>query len=75
VDKRDYMLLQRQIVKALGKQTDIEDSEGMKFAFTRFHSIAWMTISVNVTIYRTNTLSQGFQNSHFITTAKLRSRI
>jgi hypothetical protein len=50
------MLLQREIVKALGKQIDIEYPICMKYAITSFHYLDWMLISVNVTIYRTNTL-------------------
>jgi len=52
------MILQRrQIFKALGKQVDTED----------FHSIAWMIISVKVTIYlqdRTNTKVSKYQSFH-----------
>jgi hypothetical protein len=33
-------MLQRQIVKALGKQTDIKDSELRKYAMASFLSIA-----------------------------------
>jgi hypothetical protein len=48
------MILQRrQIVKALGNQIDIEDPAYTKYAITDFHLIAWILISVNVTIYRT----------------------
>ena len=69
-------MLQRQIViKAFGTQIDIEDLVCIKYAGTSFHSLAWMLVSINVTIYRTNTPPQGFQSSHFITTVKLRSRI
>jgi hypothetical protein len=48
----DNMLQQRQIVKISGKQIDIEDPVCMKYASTSFHSIVWVFISVNVTIYR-----------------------
>jgi hypothetical protein len=68
------MLLQRQIVSTVDNQLD-KDPVGTEYVTTSFHFIAWIFISVNVTIYRTNTLPQGFQNSHFITTAKLRSSI
>ena len=64
------MILQRQIVKALGKQIDIEDIVYSKYAVVSFHSITWMLISVIVTIYRTIPLQ-----SSGITTAKLRSGI
>ena len=66
------MLQRRQIVKALGKQIDVEDPDGMNYASTSFHSIAWMVISVKVTIYRTNTPPQSCQSNHFIITTKLR---
>jgi hypothetical protein len=69
------MLQRRQIVKALGKQVDIEYLIYMIYAIKSFHSIDWMFISVIVTINRTDTLPQGFQSSHFISTAKLRSSI
>jgi hypothetical protein len=68
-------MLQGQIVKDLGNQIDIEGPDGMKYAITSFHYLDWMLISVNVTIYRTNTPPQGFQSSHFITTVKPRSSI
>ena len=64
------MILQRQIVKALGKQIDIEDIVYSKYAVVSFHSITWMLISVIVIIYRTIPLQ-----SSGITTAKLRSGI
>ena len=44
-------MLQRQIVKFLSKQ--IEYPVGAKDVITRIHSLTWMLISVNVTIYRT----------------------
>jgi hypothetical protein len=69
------MLQRRQIVKALEKQIDVEDPDGINYASTSFHSIAWMFISVKVTIYRTNTPPKSCQSSHCITTAKLRSSI
>jgi hypothetical protein len=76
-NKIDYMLLQRRIVKTLGKQQiDIEYLVFIKYAITSFHSIDWMIISVNVTIYRTVPL-QTYQSSHCImsTTKLLRSSI
>ena len=45
-------MLQRQIVKELGKQIDIEYQIGIKYAIINFHSITWMRVSVIVTIYR-----------------------
>jgi hypothetical protein len=68
------MLQETQIVSTVGNPIGIEDLIYTKYAIKRFHSIVWMFISVNVTICRTNTLPQGFRSSHFITTAKLRSR-
>ena len=53
-NKIDYMILQRrQIVKALVNQVNVEDPLCTKYASTSFHSIDWMIISVNVTVYRT----------------------
>jgi hypothetical protein len=69
------MLQRRQIVKAVANQIDIENLPYAKYAITSFHSIARILISVNVTIYRTNTPSQNCRSSHFITIAKLRSSI
>ena len=72
------MLQQRQIdVKALGKQIDIEDPEFTKYIIVSFLSMAWMLISVNVTIYRTVPIQRCQGSSHCImmTTAKLRSCI
>ena len=48
------MLQQRQIVvKGLGNQIDTKDALYTKYAITRIHSLTWILISVNVTIYRT----------------------
>jgi hypothetical protein len=48
------MLQQRQgVIKALGKQIDIETPAFKKSAITSFHYLNWMLISVNVTIYTT----------------------
>jgi hypothetical protein len=44
---------QRQIVSTVDNQIEIEDLVCTKYASTSFHSIDWMIISVNVTIYRT----------------------
>jgi hypothetical protein len=69
-------MLQRQIVvKALGKQMDVEDPAYRKYAIVDFHSIVWMFIAVIVTIYRTITLSESYENSHYIITTKLWSCI
>ena len=51
VEKIGYML-QRQIVKGLGKQIDIEDPAYRKYAGTSFQSIVWMLIFDIVTIKR-----------------------
>jgi hypothetical protein len=74
VDNIDNML-QRQIVKGLGKQIDIEDLAYRKYVITDFHSVVWMFIAIIVTIYRTITLSESYENSHYIITTKLRSCI
>ena len=63
-------MLQRQIVKGLGKQ--IEDALYMKYAIISFHSMAWMIIFVNVTIYRTISLPESYEINHYIITTKLR---
>jgi hypothetical protein len=65
----------RQIVKISGKQMDIEDLIGSKHPAVSFHSIAWMIISVNVTIYRTMALPESYEINHYIITTKLRSCI
>jgi hypothetical protein len=47
-------MLQRQIVvNGLGKRIDIEDAAYRTYAITDFHSMAWIFISVDVTINRT----------------------
>ena len=61
------MLLQRQIVKALGKQ--IKGLVYSKYAITRFHSLALVFISVIVTINRTvpiQRLSKTFLDHGYI---------
>jgi hypothetical protein len=65
-----YMLQQRHIVKASGKQIDIQYLVGTKYAITSFHYIARILISVNVTIYR-NESCQRYETSHCIITTKL----
>ena len=47
-------MLQRQIVKFLGKQ--IEYPVGAKNVIIRIHSLTWIFISVNVTTHRTVSL-------------------
>jgi hypothetical protein len=60
------MLQQRQIVKALDKYVNIEDPVSTKYAITDFHSIVWMFISIDVTIYRTVLIQRYQSTSHFI---------
>ena len=60
------MLQRRQIVKSLGNDIDIEDPVYAKDATTSFLSIAWMLISVNVTIYRTVPIQRCQGSSHRI---------
>ncbi len=72
------MLQQCQIVKALEWQIDIEDTFYAKDAITSFHSIDWMIIAVNVTIYRTVSLQRYLSSSShsiMIITTNLRSSI
>jgi hypothetical protein len=61
-------MLQRQIVKALGSQINIENPVFVKYAIISFHSIVWILISVIVAINR-NALRQ---RSGIVTT-KLRN--
>jgi hypothetical protein len=71
-------MLQRQIVvKALGKQIDIEDPAYTKYTIVSFLPIGWMLMSVNVTIYRTVPIQRWQGSSHciMITTTKLRNCI
>jgi hypothetical protein len=69
-------MLQRQIIKALGNQIDIEHLVCTNYAITYFHSIVWMFIAVIVTIYRTVPIEryQGSSSDRIIIT-KLRSYI
>jgi hypothetical protein len=60
------MLQRRQIVKAVDNRIDIEDPEDKKYAITTLHSIAWMFISIIVTIYRTVPLPRHQSTSHWI---------
>jgi hypothetical protein len=68
------MLQQRQIVKSLGKQIDIEDPAYRKYAGTSFQSIVWMLIFDIVTIKRNAAVLQRYVNNHCITTTKLLRR-
>jgi hypothetical protein len=63
-------MLQRQIIKAVGNQIDIEYPAYIKYAGTSFHFLDCMLISVNVTIYRTISLPESYENNHCITTTK-----
>jgi hypothetical protein len=48
------MIERRQIgVKAFGTRIDLEDPAYTKYTIASFLSMAWILISVNVTIYRT----------------------
>jgi hypothetical protein len=68
-------MLQRQIVvKALGKQIDIEDPVYAKYAIISFQSIVGMLIFDIVTIKRNAELLQRYENNHCITTPKLLRR-
>ena len=62
-------MLQREIViKGFGTQIDIDDPLCMKYASTSFHSIVWVFISINVTIYRdcitTEVCNQSLHNNN-----------
>ena len=59
-------MLQRQNVKAVSNQIDIEDIVYSKYAPVSFHSIACMLISVNVTIYRIVPVTRGIKVVVFI---------
>ena len=72
--KIGYMLQQRQIVKGLGKQIDIEDPAYRIYAGTRFQFIAWMLIFDIVTIKRNAAVLQRYENNHCIIAAKLLRR-
>ena len=64
--------MQAQVVKAVGKQIDIEDPVCMKYdACTSFQSIVWMLIFDIVTIKRNAAVLQRYVNNHCIITAKL----
>jgi hypothetical protein len=66
-------MLERQIVKALGKQIDdTENSLLTKYVIKGLISITWIIISINVTIYRTIALPETYENSYYIITTKRR---
>ena len=66
------MLQQRQIVvKALGKQIDIEDPAYTKYAGTSFQSIIWILIFDIVPVNRNAAVLQRYENNRCITTTKL----
>ena len=71
------MILQRQVIKAVGHQIDVEYTAYTKYALTSFHSIAWILISVNVTIYRTVPMPTYQNGNHciIVMTTELRSSI
>jgi hypothetical protein len=64
-------MLQRQIVKDLSKQIDIEDLAYRNYAGRSFQSIVWMLIFDIVTIKRNAVVLQRYQNNHCIATTKL----
>jgi hypothetical protein len=66
-------MLQRQIVKFLGRQ--IEYSVSAKDPITRIHSLTWTFIFVNVTIYRTIAQPESYENSHYLMPTEPRSSI
>jgi hypothetical protein len=57
--------MQRQIVKGLGNQIDIEYPAYTKYAGTSFQSIVWMLIFDIVTIKR-NAAVLRYENNHCI---------
>jgi hypothetical protein len=60
-------MLQRQIVvKALGKQIDIEDAAYTKYVDTSFQFITWMLIFDIVTIKRNAAVLERYGNNHCI---------
>ena len=68
---RENNNIQAQVVKAVGKQIDIEDPVCMKYdAGTSFQSIVCMLIFDIVTIKRNSAVLQRYENNHCITTTK-----
>jgi hypothetical protein len=69
------MLQQRQIVvKALGKQIDIEYLAYTKYAGTSFQFLAWMLGFDIVTIKWNSAVLRRYEYNHCIITAKLLRR-
>ena len=66
--------MQAQVVKAVGKQVDIEDPAYRNYAGTRFQSIVGMLIFDIVTIKRNAAVLQRYENNRCITTTKLLRR-
>jgi hypothetical protein len=64
-----------QIVKGSDNQIGIEDPKRVKYTFISFYNLDWMLVSINVTIYRTNTPIHNYHCSIIIMTAELRSSI
>jgi hypothetical protein len=76
VENINYMFQRQIVIKALGKQIDIEDPAYRNYAGTSFQSIVGMLIFNIVTINRNAALLHRYENNHCITTTKLlRSRI
>ena len=73
VDKIDNML-QRQIVKVLDRQIDIEDPAYTKYAGTSFQSIVGILIFDIVAIKRNAAVQQRYEHNHYIITTKLLRR-
>jgi hypothetical protein len=61
------MILQRQVIKALVNQGDVEDPLCMKYADTSFQSIVWMLIFDILTIKRNAAVLQSYENNYCIT--------
>ena len=68
-------MLQRQIIKTLDKQIGTDNLAYTKYTIASFLFMAWMIISVNITIYRTTGLAQRYEISPYIMTTKLRNSI
>ena len=66
--------MQAQVVKAVGKQVDIEDPAYRNYAGTRFQSIVGMLIFDIVTIKRNAAVLQRYENNRCIIAAKLLRR-
>ena len=66
--------MQRQIVKGLVNQIDIEDPAYTKYAGTSFQSIVGTLIFDIVTIKRNAVVLERYENNHYIITTKLLRR-